>query len=303
MNIYALTFRDIQYLLSLAEHKHFGKAAKSCFVSQPALSSQIKKIEGYFNTILFERQNNGVFLTPDGLKVIESAKQILHEAKKMEEIFIVEKNVLTTNLNIGIIHTLSPYYSKLFMHKLHTKYPKLWISFFDGYTTELLEELKSGKLDVLIASSVFSDNKIIEFKLFQEPLYLAVNHKHELAKKTTISMNDLDAEDMLFLKDGNCLKDEAIDLCPKNKRGNIKDYQINSLETLKQMIAVNNICGVLPALGASVSEESKKTLLIKKFSLQNKAYRQISMFIRKDAPRINEYTEFFKFLENIELEF
>lgn len=298
MNIYSLTFRDLQYLVALAEFRHFGKAAKACFVSQPALSSQIKKIEGYFNKTLFERQNNGVFPTPEGIKVIDNAKLILEDAKKLAEIFQVQKNLLSTNLNVGLIQTLAPYYPPYFLKKLREKYPLLNLTLIDGYTDDLLVELRSGKIDVLIASAVFSDSKLSVFNLFQEPLYLCVNNNHELAKKEFVSMNDLNAEEMLFLKDGNCLKDEAVDLCPKNKRGNIKDLQINSLETLKQMIAFNKTCGVIPAMAAEIPMQLQKMLSIKKFKDQNKAYRQIAMFIRKDAPRLNDYIAFLKVLED-----
>ncbi|MES2615318.1 MAG: LysR substrate-binding domain-containing protein [Bdellovibrionota bacterium] len=297
MNIYSLTFRDLQYLVALAEFRHFGKAAKSCFVSQPALSSQIKKIEGYFDKTLFERQNKNIFLTPEGVKVVDSVKLLLEDAKKLEELFQVKKNLLSSTLSVGLIQTLSPYYPPFFLKKLKEKYPLLNLTLVDGFTENLLEDLKSGKLDILIASAVFSDSKINTFHLFQEPLYLGVNSEHEFANKPSLSLNDLNAEDMLFLKDGNCLKDEAIDLCPKNRRGNINDIQISNLESLKQMIAYNKCYGIIPAMAADIPSQLQKMMVIKKFKDQNKAYRQISMFIRKDAPRLNDYIAFLEVLE------
>lgn len=298
MNIYSLTFRDLQYLVALAEFKHFSKAAKSCFVSQPALSSQIKKIEGYFNKVLFERQKNGVFLTPDGIKVVENAKLILEDAKKLERLFQVQKNLLSTTLSVGIIHTLAPYYPPLFLKKLKEKYPSLILTIVDGYTDELLNELKVGKIDILIASAVFSDSSLNVFHILQEPLYLCVNTQHELAKKELISLSDLNAEHMLLLKDGNCLKDEVLDLCPKNKRGHINDVHINSIETLKQMISFNNSYSIIPAMAADIPTQIQKMCVIKKFKDQNKAYRQISLFIRKESPRLNDYMAFLKILES-----
>jgi LysR family hydrogen peroxide-inducible transcriptional activator len=298
MSIYALTFRDLQYLVALAEFKHFGKAAKSCFVSQPALSSQIRKIENYFGKVLFERQTQGVFLTPEGSLVIENAKQLLQEARKLEEIFQQQNKLLVSSINLGIIQTLSSYYPKYFLKSLKEKYPLLTLNIIDGYTDELLNELKSGKIDILIASEVFSDSKINVFHLFKEPLYLAVNNLHNLSKKQLVSLSDLDLSNMFFLKEGNCLKEEAIDLCPKNKRGNIRDTAINSLENLKQMIAFNNSCGIVPALASHIPTEFNKMLTFKKFKEQNKVYRQISFFIRKDASRLNDYMAFLKVLED-----
>lgn len=303
MKIYSLTFRDLQYLVALSEFKHFGKAAKSCFVSQPALSSQIKKIEGYFDKTLFERQNNGIFLTPEGVKVVENAKILLEEAKKFDELFQVKKNLLSSTLTVGLIQTLSPYYPQFFLKKLKEKYPALNLTIIDGFTEELLVELRSGRVDILIGSAVFSDNKLNVFHLFKEPLYLCVNAHHELAQKEVVSIYDLNAENMLFLKDGNCLKDEAIDLCPKNKRGNIKDVQINSLETMKQMISYNKSYGIIPAMAATIPNQLQKMVFVKKFKDQNKAYRQIAMFIRKDAPRLNDYIAFLKVLESCVPEF
>lgn len=295
--LYSLTFRDFQYLIALAQHKHFGKAAKACFVTQPALSSQIKKIEGYFQKTLFERQNNCIFLTPEGQEVLERVHIILHEAKKLELIFQSLQGTLCTPLKIGIIQTLSPYYTNFFLPQLKASYPLLTLEIKDGYTDELLSDLKEGQLDVLIASSVFSDIKIQEYKLFYEPLFLLVNNAHDLCTENTIDFQSLNPKDMFFLKDGNCLRSESLNLCPQNTRGNIQSVQISSLETLKHMVAFHPSYAVIPALGSTLCPMLQGMVVLKQFADPTKARRLISLFVRKDTPRQRDYDAFFALLK------
>lgn len=296
MNISSLTFRDLQYLKALSEQKNFGKAAKVCFVTQPALSAQIKKIEGYFGKALFERQNQGVFLTPEGIKVLQIVNFLLQEAKQMEELFQGEKKLLSADFNLGVIQTLSPYYPPYFLSDMKKKYPHIKLNLRDGMTEHLIAELKSGQLDAVIASEVFTDSKCDSYPLFREPLYLAVNSHHSFFSNQLVFTKDLNTEEMLFLSDGNCLKDESIDLCPKNRRGHIHHSPASSLEMLKQMVAMQKTMAIIPALASEISPKLKNMVSVKKFHGQEKIYRQISFFIRQETPRKQDCLAFLKVL-------
>lgn len=298
MNFLSLTFRDLQYLVALEENRHFGKAAKACFVSQPALSSQIKKIEGYFGKTFFERKNKQVFLTQDGELVVQKAREILKNATEIDHIFKNSSKDFGFQFTVGLILTLAPYYPNLFIEKLFQNFPNASLVLREGFTSELLNDLKNNKIDVLLASEIFQDDKLDCFPIFKEPLYLIVNKKHPLSKKEKIYLEDLDTSDMIFLKEGNCLRNESIDLCPKNKRGNIKEYYINNLEALKTMAALHPAYAIIPEMAVKIDPQIAQFLTIKKIE-DSGAYRQISLYSRKNSSKSKAIQNFVKLLKGL----
>jgi len=287
MSFLSLTFRDLQYLVALADNKHFGKAAKSCFVSQPALSSQIKKIEGYFDKQFFERKNKEVFLTHEGAFIVEKARAILENARLIDRTMQAHSSVFSFPLSIGIIYTLSPYYPAIVIPQFLKKYPNHSMLLREGYTQELIPDLKSGKIDGLIASEVLQDEQLMTFPIFKEKLYLLINKNHPYAAKNNLKLTDLNTEDMIFLKEGNCLRSEAIDLCPKNKRGNINEFHLNSLETLKYTVAMHSVYAIIPEMAIKLNHDLKSFVVIKEIQSAS-AYRQISLFVRKNTYRMED---------------
>lgn len=297
MTILSLTFRDLEYLVALSEHKNFSKAAKSCFVSQPALSAQIKKIEGYFNKIFFERQKKQVILTSDGEFIVEKARELLQQAKMLDTTFQSTREMFPSPLLVGMIHTISPYYPRYFIKNLLLKYSHDPVMLKEGYTEELVLDLKMGKIDALIASEMFYDEKLISTPLLKEPLYLIINKKHPFASKEYIALSDLNAEEMIFLKEGNCLRNESIDLCPKNRRGNIKEYHLSSLEALKYVVALQPSYAIIPKMATKLDDSLKNFVVIKELNDSN-AYRQISIFTRKNPLRKKDIDAFIAVLKS-----
>lgn len=291
MSILSLTFRDLQYIVALADHKHFGKAAKSCFVSQPALSAQIKKIEEYFSKTFFERHNRQVLLTRDGEFIVEKSRELLQQAKVFDGILQNKQKTFCTPFVVGMIHTLSPYYPSYFMQNLLLKYPHCNLVLKEGFTHDLVADLKTGKIDVLVASEVFYDETLDCHPLFKEPLCLIVNKKHPFAAEENITLSQLNSEDMIFLKEGNCLRNESINLCPKNKKGNIKEFHLSSLETLKYMVAFNLSYAMIPKMAAKLDENLSKILFIKPIK-EEAAYRQISLYTRKKNTKLEDIQAF-----------
>src|SRR5438874_4452181 len=172
MNISWLTLRDLQYLVSVADHGHFGKAAAACNVSQPALSAQIRKIEDVLGMQLFERTNRRVAITQPGQMVANQARVVLEEAAKLGEFSRSAQERLSGSLRLGAIATVGPYLMPHLLAPLRKAYPKLDLFLQEGLTDQLLAELKAGRLDAVIASDTFDDPSLRSVPLFFEPFVL-----------------------------------------------------------------------------------------------------------------------------------
>ena len=210
----ALSLRDLQYIVTLAQTRHFGRAAEACHVSQPALSSQVKKIEDLLGVVLFERTNRKVSLTEAGARVSEQALRVLEEAGRLEEVASPSREVLTGRIRFGVIASVGPYWVPKFLAQLKKAYPQLELVLREGLTDELLEELRDGELDVVLAAQTFSSKGLHLYPFAFEPFWLAVPHDHAFASKSGVRPSDLRASDMILLEDGHCLRDQVVDLCP-----------------------------------------------------------------------------------------
>src|SRR5262245_34799299 len=173
MNIPWFTLRDLQYLVAVADHEHFGKAAAACNVSQPALSAQIRKIEDVLGVQLFERTNRRVTITPSGKAVSDQARVVLEEAAKIGGITRSAQEPLTGTLRLGAIATVGPYLLPHLLAPLRKRYPKLDLFLREGVTEQLLGALSTGQLDAVIASNTFVDPALRISPLSSEPLVLA----------------------------------------------------------------------------------------------------------------------------------
>ncbi len=253
MNVNWMTLRDLEYLLAVARQLHFGKAAESCHVSQPALSTQVKKIEDMLGFVIFERTNRRVTITERGQKVVSLARVVLEEAQKIAALSRAEstEGLLKGTFRVGAIATLGPYYIPHFLPVLKKTHPELKLIIREGLTEELLEELKFGELDFVLAAQTFDANGFRVFPLFFEPFLLVVPQKHPLSKKKELTMNDLNVEEMILLEDGHCLRDQALEICPPNRRGNIKQFHATSIETLRHLVASEFGYTLIPAMAAT----------------------------------------------------
>src|SRR5579862_4551095 len=176
-----MNIRDLKYLLALSEHKHFGKAAESCFISQPALSMQIKKLENYLGVTLLERTNKSVMLSEVGLAIAERAQQILDGVEDIHELAKLHKDIYSGELKIGIIPTLAPYLLPLIIANITKKFPKLTLYLIEEQTENLLAKIKSGKLDAAFLALPLSETNLSSMHLFDEEFLLAVPRSHPLS--------------------------------------------------------------------------------------------------------------------------
>lgn len=299
MNASWLTLRDLEYLISVADQLHFGKAAQVCHVSQPALSAQIKKMEEVFGFQLFERTHRKVTLTERGKLISDQARIILEEAEKLVSIAQqTEKSDLHGNLRLGVIATLGPYYVPHFLSDLKSQFPKLKLIFREGLTDQLLSDLRSGSLDAVLAARTFDESGFRVFPIFDEAFVLAVPKNHALGAKDPLLVRDLHTEDMVLLEDGHCLRDQTLEICPPNRRGNIRQFHATSVETLKHLVASGMGYTLLPELAIGDFDPMKNLLTYRKFESE-KIGRTIVLVCRQRYARLAEIEKLAEFLQRI----
>jgi len=294
MNISWLTLRDLEYLVEAGRQMHFGKAAEACHVSQPALSAQIRKVEEFLGFSIFERTNRKVALTPRGRRVVEQARVVLEEAQK---ILTGSSDRSLEPLHMGIISTLGPYYVPHFLPLLRTMYPQMQLVLREGLTAQLIMELKSGALDVLLAAAgTFDSRGLRVFPVFAEPFVLALPKKHLLTKKKMLRPGDLKGSEMVLLEDGHCLREQALEICPRNRRGSIRQYHATSLETLKALVASGLGYTLIPLL--AVDKPNRLRGLISYRNFESRIGRDIVMVCRDRYPEIGMIEQLVKLLRS-----
>jgi len=280
----ATTLRDLQYLTAINEHKHFGRAAAACFVSQPTLSGQLMKLEQQLGLQLVERHRHNVMLTQAGSQLVLEAKQVLQAAAQFELSAKALLDPLAGDLHLGLIPTLAPYLLPHIMATLNKELPNINFFLHEGQTDHLLEQLDQGKLDVLILPYLDSMTKFDNFELFEEPLLLATPTQHPLANKAALTLDDLYQQKILTLEDGHCLKGQTMEYCFAAGADEDSSFEATSLETLRHMVASGMGITMLPAL-STIERFSNDNISYTPFAVPQPT-RAISLVIRPNYSRM-----------------
>ncbi|WP_045960160.1 DNA-binding transcriptional regulator OxyR [Xenorhabdus poinarii] len=251
-----MNIRDLEYLVALAEYRHFRRAADACHVSQPTLSGQIRKLEDELGVMLLERTSRKVLFTQQGLLLVEQAKTVLREVKVLQEMASLQGESMSGPLHIGLIPTIGPYLLPRIIPELHKLFPKLEMYLHEAQTQNLLAQLDSGKLDCAILALVKETEAFIEVPLFEESMKLAVYEDHKWAGRAKIKMDELSGEKLLMLEDGHCLRDQAMGFCFQAGAKEDTHFRGTSLETLRNMVAAGSGITLLPDL--SVPREGNR---------------------------------------------
>ncbi|SFU94517.1 DNA-binding transcriptional regulator OxyR [Xenorhabdus koppenhoeferi] len=251
-----MNIRDLEYLVALAEYRHFRRAANACNVSQPTLSGQIRKLEDELGVMLLERTSRKVLFTQQGMLLVEQAKIVLREVKILQEMASLQGESMFGPLHIGLIPTVGPYLLPLIIPALHKLFPKLEMYLYEAQTQNLLAQLDSGKLDCVILALVKETEAFIKVPLFEESMKLAVYEGHKWSERTQIKMNELSGERLLMLEDGHCLRDQAMGFCFQAGAKEDMHFRATSLETLRNMVAAGGGITLLPVL--AVPKEGKR---------------------------------------------
>jgi LysR family hydrogen peroxide-inducible transcriptional activator len=261
-----MNLRDLRYLVALADERHFGKAAERCFVSQPTLSAQVRKLEEYLGVPLVERQPKRVALTPTGEKVVRRARTLLQEADAIVDLARTDRDPLAGALKLALIPTVGPYLLPHVVGRLRKELPRLKLMLYEYQTEPLLQKLRAGDIDLgIVALPVVLDG-LEAAELYDEPFMLAVPAAHALADVERVKLDDLRGETLLLLEDGHCLRDQALEVCSRIRVNEAQDYRATSLETLRQMVAAGHGVTLLPELAAETPVGTARGLRIKPFT-------------------------------------
>ena len=249
-----MTLTELRYIVAVARERHFGRAAEACFVSQPTLSVSIKKLEEELDVKIFERGANEVTVTPLGDEIVRQAQSVIEQASAIKEIAKRGKDPVSGPLRLGVIYTIGPYLLPDLVRQAIERVPQMPLMLQENFTAKLLDMLRTGELDCAIMAEPFPDAGLAVAPLYDEPFMVAVPRSHALAKRRSISAEELKQETMLLLGTGHCFRDHVLEVCPEyarfssNAEGIRKSFEGSSLETIKYMVASGMGVTVVPQL-------------------------------------------------------
>jgi LysR family hydrogen peroxide-inducible transcriptional activator len=282
-----MNLRDLKYIIAVAETHHFGRAAERCFVSQPTLSGQIKKLEEELGVAIFERTNRSVEITPIGEAILAQARQIVEHAEAIEQLAEAQQDPLAGPLRVGAIPTLSPYLMPLILKPLKEQHPQLKLILSEEMTDTLLRRLRDHEIDTALLATPVEEPDLEVIPLFDEPFWLAHPRNHPFYNKDTITQDDLDNTELLLLSEGHCLAQQAMELCHMKERhnqGEMADLRAASLETLLQLVGAGFGSTLVPALAMRGSWMTDSGIVVRPLDLPD-AYRRVVMVFRHSFPR------------------
>jgi LysR family hydrogen peroxide-inducible transcriptional activator len=246
-----LKLKDLRYLVAVADTRHFGRAAARCFVSQPTLSAQLKKLESYLGVQLVERHPRRIALTEAGTQVVARARRIIEASDEIVALAELSRDPLAGRLRVALLPTIGPYLLPLVAARIRKKLPRVELLLYEYQTGPMLEHLQTGDIDVGVLALPVPAEGLMERQLYDEPFVVAVPEHHELAGRRTLKASDLSGETLLLLEDGHCLRDQALDVCSHAAVQEKQDFRATSLETLRQMVASGGGITLLPLLASS----------------------------------------------------
>ncbi len=282
-----MNLRDLKYIIAVAESRHFGKAAERCFVSQPTLSGQIKKLEDELGIAIFERTNRSVEITPVGEEIVAHARQMMEQADAIEQLARAHQDPLAGPLRIGAIPTLSPYIMPLILAPLKKKLPQMKLTLSEELTDTLLDRLRNHEIDAALLATPAEEPGLETLPLFDEPFWVAYSRNHAFYEKERIRLRDLSNENLLLLAEGHCLADQAMDICHMEQRqthGEMADLRASSLETLIQLVGAGYGITLVPALAMRGSWTTGSGVVAQPLAIAT-ASRRVALVFRHSFPR------------------
>ena len=293
-----MNLRDLEYLIAVDEERHFHRAAERCFVSQPTLSGQLKKLEEELGVLLIERNNRQVSMTEAGEAVVKHARTVLDEVNTIKNVASYYHDPMVGDVRVGIIPTVAPYLLPIIMPKLNKAFPKLKIWLYEYQTQLLLDKLQKFELDFLILALPIEKHDFTEFDLFREPFRLAVNKTETLAKKKQINLGDIANEELLLLEEGHCLRGHILDVCLLAGVKEDGQYHATSLETLRHMVGEGMGMTLIPELAVPTKTNKADEIRYIEFS-DPKPNRRIGLLYRKNSYREEAFNNIGELIKSI----
>jgi LysR family hydrogen peroxide-inducible transcriptional activator len=250
-----MTLTQLEYVLAVNKYRHFGKAAKACFVTQPTLSMQLRKLEEHLGVTLFDRSKSPILPTAEGETVIEQAKVVVREQRRLFDLVQLARDELGGDFRLAVIPALSTYVLPLFLKQFVAKHPNVNLVIEECKTDEIVQLLAGDEIDAGLLVTPLHDDSLIERVLYYEPFYLFVAADHRLSQRRKLREEDLDLSEIWLLNKGNCFRDQVLNICSQRQgeaeiAGNIR-FESGNLETLKNMVLTNSGYTILPHLAVS----------------------------------------------------
>lgn len=287
------TLRQLEYAVAAARCQSIGEAAKSCHVSQPSLSAQLGQLETSLGRKLFERSSKGIVLTPFGCAWVEQARQIIEQAKSLDDLARAEDEPLSGDVRLGVIPTVAPFVLPAALPSLHAKHPRASVYLVEDETKNLLACLHEGQLDVLVLALEADLGTAKTLPVFRDPLMVALPVGHRFAERSSISLTEIPREELLLLQEGHCLSHQVAQLCAVPRERD--DFRASSLVTLVQMVAMNSGVTLLPKIAAG-SELVRGSKIVLR-DLTEAPFRTIGLAWRPNCPRAAEFEVLAELLE------
>lgn len=276
-----MTLTQLEYIVALDTHRHFAIAAEKCFVTQPTLSMQIRKLEEELGVKIFDRTKQPVIPTEIGMAIIAQARVTLRQAGMIRELISEQQDTLSGELRIGIIPTLAPYILPPLYKVMREKFPQLNLVIRESITEDVIHELRQNRLDCGIVVTPLKDPSIREDILFYEELFVYVSEKNALSAKKFVLANEIDPNKLWLLEEGHCFRSQVLNLCELRKNTDFHfQYETGNIETLKRMVAKSDGLTILPEL-AVMEMDKKQQHLVKRLKQPSPA-REVSLVTHRD---------------------
>jgi len=243
-----MNLRDLEYVVAIADLGSFGRAAERCHVSQPTLSSQVKKLEGHLGVQLFERTSKRVMLTEIGAEIVTVARRVLTETERIEHLAEAAKDPFRGDLRLGAIPTVAAYLLPDLVARVDEELPEVRIILMEEKTDGLLTAIRDGQLDAGIVALPVDDEGLSSEVLFEDPFLLAISDRDRSIDHDTVTLRELEGRQLMLLEEGHCLRDQALELCRAQEWGEEADFRATSMETLRQMVRAGTGITLIPEL-------------------------------------------------------
>lgn len=281
-----MTLQQLEYIISLDTYRHFVTAADHCFVTQPTLTLQVKKLEEEIGIQIFDRSKHPLTPTPSGEKIILKARQILREMKQLKEIISDSKDSIAGEYRIGIIPTLAPYLLPLFLGDFVNRYPETSLTINELESEAIINHLKNDLIDIGILATPLEETSLREIPLFQEPFLVYASEKNPLFKQKKVKPEDISTAGLWLLNKGHCFRNQVLNICNKkdvHAAFSGLSYESGSIETLKNMVRSNVGYTLVPELAVLREIENP---MVKRFTEPQPA-REISLVVHNSFSKEN----------------
>lgn len=284
--MHSISTKQLRYFHALSRHRHFGKAADQCAVTQPALSMQIKDLEETLGLSLVIRGKSNISLTPDGEEIARRAEKILAGIQDIADYAKTRSGLLSGTFRLGIIPTIAPYILPKLLPQIRTSFPDLVLKLRETNTEQLTDEVMQGHLDAILVALPLQHNDLESSELFEDPFFLVTNSEDPHDSENPYKL--LEERELLLLEEGHCLRDQAISLCDRVSQKALSQFGATSLKTLLELVANNQGITLIPKMAAHVEITPESKLRLIRFP-QPEPSRMIGLVWRKSSPRHKDF--------------